>query len=144
MHLLVLRNMNALTSSISIEADIFCYLLNLYPDAIRIRGGDNGISPYYFAVTSKMSVYFIRYLLNAERTIELEKRCKLNYAARREAMFLSYRAVSSTKQPSILIQLRHQNLDLLVKCNVKCKILLVSFAYCASLTAPIHLPIAGR
>jgi hypothetical protein len=98
-------------SNISVEADCFRYLLNLYPDAAGIKDDQDG-SPYDWAILNHINVYFIRLLLNADRTIDLDRRGNLNYAARRDAMFLSFRTLSSNHEPSIWIKLRFKKLDL--------------------------------
>jgi hypothetical protein len=100
------------TSNVSVEADYFSYLLNLYPAAASIKDR-KGRSLYNWAARKDMDVRVIRLLLNADRAMEPERRHNLNYAARRDAMFLSFRALSSNHQPSIWIKLRVKELDLL-------------------------------
>jgi hypothetical protein len=48
-----------------------------------------------------MGFYFIRLLLNADLTIDPERRRDLNYAARKEAMFLAYGALTNSQEPFI-------------------------------------------
>jgi hypothetical protein len=77
-----------LTSNISIEANCFCYILNLYPGAAGIKDS-RGVSPYQLAVRKNMDVNFIRLLLNANHSIVPKIRRNLNHAARKHAMFLA-------------------------------------------------------
>jgi hypothetical protein len=111
LHLLLINK--TITSNISVEADCFRYLLNLYPAAAGINdvGGD---SPYDIAIREQMDIYFIRLLLNADPTIEPDRRHNLNYEARREAMFLAFRAISKDKKASIWAKLRYESQDLLM------------------------------
>jgi hypothetical protein len=97
---------------VSVEADCFRYLLNLYPHAASIKDGENE-SPYDIAVRLDRGDYFQRLLLNADPTIEPQRRRDLNYAARREAMFLAFRALSSNHDSNIWILLRCESRDLL-------------------------------
>jgi hypothetical protein len=103
---------NPFTSNISVEADCFRYLLNLYPAAASIKDGADD-SPYDIAVEKNLDSSFIRSLLSTDPTIKTEERRELNYAARREAMFLVFRAMNSSHQPSIWVKFRFKKLDLL-------------------------------
>jgi hypothetical protein len=88
-----------------VEADYFCYLLNLYPAAAGNKDGID-MSPYDIAIAKNIDVYFIRLLLNADLIIDHERRRDLYYAARKEATFLAYRAISRNKKASIWKRLR--------------------------------------
>lgn len=94
-----------MTSGVTVEADCFRYLLNIYPAAAGIKD-DKDTSVYDMAVKNELDVYFIRLLLNADHTIEPEKRRDLNYAARKQAMFLAYRALTISLEASIWNKLR--------------------------------------
>jgi hypothetical protein len=89
-----------LTSGVTDKADCFRYLLNLYPAAAGIKDGTDR-SPYDWALVKNADLYFIRLLLNADLTIDPERRCDLNYVARKEAMFLAYGALTKSQEPSI-------------------------------------------
>jgi hypothetical protein len=89
-------------------------LLNLYPASAGIK--DEILkSPYDLAVIEKIGVHFIRLLLNADRTIDPIKRGNLNYAARKEGMFLALRALSTNLEPIIWSKIRYEDKDLLAR-----------------------------
>jgi hypothetical protein len=103
------ESVSSLTSTVCIQADCFGYLLNLYAKLKGTLGGS-----YRIAVQKNMDVYFLRLLLNAERTIEPERRRDLNHAARKDATFLAYRALTSNQEPSVWTKLRFESRDLLM------------------------------
>jgi hypothetical protein len=105
LHLILGKDMFTFTSCVTVEADCFRYLLRLYPAAAGIKDGWDK-SPYDKALARDMDVYFIRLLLNADPTIDPQRRRELNFTARKEAMFLAFRAVSSGQEPSIWNKLR--------------------------------------
>jgi hypothetical protein len=80
---------NTLYGPLSDEGNRFRYTLNLYPAAAGIRDAE-GNSPYDIAIQRGISFYFRRLLLNADHTTESKIWRDLNYAARKEAMFLAY------------------------------------------------------
>jgi hypothetical protein len=98
---------------VSDEGDCFRLFLQLYPTSAGVK--DSHLkTPYDLAVSNGLSVYFIRLLLNANRSIDPVKRHDLNYAARREGLFLAFRALSSTIESTTWAKLRHEhNRDLL-------------------------------
>jgi hypothetical protein len=112
LHLLL--NYYDLISKASIEVDCFRYLLKLYPDTASIKDGKNE-SSYDIAAKSERNcypgtyTYFIQLLLNADPTSEPQRWRDLNYAARREAMVLAFRALSSNHN----FNLRSESRDLL-------------------------------
>jgi hypothetical protein len=112
LHYHLIYGISPFFSNVSNRADCFRYLLGLYPAAAGIKDGRNR-SPYDYAV-GYLDVYFVRLLLNADHAIEPEGRRHLNYAARREAMFLAFRALSSNYNPSIWVKLRYESRDSLV------------------------------
>jgi hypothetical protein len=71
----VLLDYKHLLSNVTVKADYFRYLLNLYSNAASIESGE-GLSPYNKAVYlerngySGIYSYFIRLLLNADTTME--------------------------------------------------------------------------
>jgi ankyrin repeat protein len=100
-------------STVSIIADCFRYLLHLYPAAATIKNRIDE-SPYNLAVMLKIDDYYVRLLLNADLTIDSERRLALNYEAQKQAIFLAFRAVTTNKEPSIWIKLRDESRDLLM------------------------------
>jgi hypothetical protein len=99
---------------LSDNGDCFRLLLNLYPASAGIKDGHSQ-SPYELAVIEKMDVYFIRLLLNADRTIDPIERGNLNYAARKGGMFLAFRALSTNLEPIIWSKIRYEDKDLLAR-----------------------------
>jgi hypothetical protein len=99
-------------SEISDEGDCFRLFLRLYPAAAGIRDGDSR-TPYDYAVLESLSAYFLRLLLSADPTIDPVERHNLNFAARREGMFLAFRALSTNKKPTIWAKIRHEDRNLL-------------------------------
>jgi ankyrin repeat protein len=101
-----------LTSEISDEADCFRLFLSHYPASAGIKDG-HLISPYDLAVSENLSVYFIRLLLNADPTIDPVRKHNLNFDARRDGMFLAFRALSGNLEPTIWAKIRYEGRDLL-------------------------------
>jgi ankyrin repeat protein len=99
-------------SEVSNEGDCFRLLLRLYPAAAGIKD-DESESPYDVAVYKNLSTYFIRLLLSADPTIDPAQRHNLNFEARRQGMFLAFRALSSNVEPTIWAKMRLKGRDLL-------------------------------
>jgi hypothetical protein len=99
-------------AEVSVEGDCFRLLLSLYPAAAGIED-DDFIRPYDMAVSNDLSAYFMRLLLAADPTIDPVRRHDLNFAARRQGMFLAFRALSSNKEPIIWAKLLLKGRDLL-------------------------------
>jgi hypothetical protein len=99
-------------SELSNEGNGFRLLLRLYPAAAGI-GDDKSESPYDIAVSKNLSAYFLRLLLSADPTIDPERRHDMNFAARRQGMFLAFSALSSNIEPTIWVKLRLKGRDLL-------------------------------
>jgi hypothetical protein len=99
-------------SEVSDRGDCFRLLLRLYPAAAGITD-DYPESSYSIAVSEMLPVYFIRMLLCADPTIDPERRHDLNFAARRQGMFLAFRALSSDIEPIIWAKMRLKGRDLL-------------------------------
>jgi hypothetical protein len=110
LHMIILHQSPIL--EVSNEANCFRLFLKLYPASAGIKDGHLR-TPYDLAVSEGLSVYFIRLLLNADPSIDLIQKHKLNYAARREGMFLAFRALSTTVEPTIWAELRYEDNDLL-------------------------------
>ncbi len=103
------------SSAISETADMFRWLLRLYPEAAGIEGGMGSFkkTPYQLAVDRKLPDYFLRLLLRAAPTLNPAELHRLNYAERRMAMFLAFRAVAATMMEApLLARLRGENKDL--------------------------------
>jgi hypothetical protein len=99
-------------SEVSDRGDCFRLFLRLYPAAAGITD-DYPESPYNIAVSKMLPVYFIRMLLSADPTIDRGRRHDLNFVARRQGMFLAFRAVSSDIEPIIWAKMRLKGRDLL-------------------------------
>jgi ankyrin repeat protein len=110
LHLLI--TYKPLMKEVSNEGDCFRLFLQLYPASASVKDGRSR-SPYDLAVSTGLSVYFIRLLLNADPSIDPVRRHNLNYAARREGLFLAFRALCSSVEPTIWAKLRHEKRDLL-------------------------------
>jgi hypothetical protein len=96
-------------------ADMFPWLLRLYPEAAGIEGGVGAYrkTPYQLAVDKDFSKYFLRLLLRAAPTLNPAELHRLNYAERRMAMFLAFKAVTARLQkPFLLARLRGVDKDL--------------------------------
>ena len=93
-------------------ADMFRWLLRLYPEAAGIKGGPSKKTPYRTAVLRKLPDYYRRLLLRAAPTLDPAELHRLNYEPRRMAMFLSFRAVTATVEAPLLVRLRGESMDL--------------------------------
>jgi ankyrin repeat protein len=102
----------SLIAEVSHEGDCFRLLLRFYPAAAGVKD-DHLWSPYDMAVSNDLSAYFLRLLLSADPTIDPVSRHNLNFAARRQGMFLAFRALSSNVEQSIWAKLRFKGRDLL-------------------------------
>jgi hypothetical protein len=99
-------------SEVSDEGDCFRLLLRLYPAAAGVKD-DHSRSPHDMAVSNDLSAYFLRLLLAADPTIDPVRRHDLNFEARRQGMFLAFRALSSNVEPTIWSKMRLKGRDLL-------------------------------
>jgi ankyrin repeat protein len=109
LHLLIYK---PLMKEVSDDGDCFRLFLQLYPASAGVKDGHSR-SPYDLAVSKGLRVYFIRSLLNADPTIDPVRRHNLNYAARREGLFLAFRALCNSVEPTIWAKLRHEKRELL-------------------------------
>jgi hypothetical protein len=107
----ILIECQSLISEVSDKADCFRLLLRLYPAAAGNEDGRYGRSRRPHDMAYNLSSYFIRLLLAADPTIDPVRRHDLNFAARRQGMFLAYRALSSDKEPTIWTKLRLKDRD---------------------------------
>jgi hypothetical protein len=108
-------------SEVSDEGDCFRLLLRLYPAAAGIKDDKSNkvtnqtipMSPYDLAINNKLSTYFVRLLLRADPNIDPLKRHNLNFEARKQGLFLAFRAISGDRKPPILAKIRSEGLDLI-------------------------------
>ena len=95
-------------SPLSKAADCFRMLLRLHPEAAGIEGGV-GVrytkTPYQLAVDNNLPPYYLRLLLRAAPDLHPAALHRLNYAERRMAMFLTFKAVTSTGGLTLLAKL---------------------------------------
>ena len=102
-------------SSFSSEhADMFRWLLRIYPEAAGIEGGVGADkkTPYQLAVDEELPDYYLRLLLRAAPTLNPPELHRLNYADRRMAMFLAFKSVTATLDAPVLVRLRGESKDL--------------------------------
>ena len=74
--------------TVSIKADIFRLFLKLFPAAANIKDA-TGLTPYDIAAIFRFDSYFLRLLLRAEMSMNPQELYRLNYQARRMALFIS-------------------------------------------------------
>jgi hypothetical protein len=97
---------------VSDAGDCFRLFLRLYPASAGVKDGHSK-SPYDLAISNNLGVYFIRLLLAADPTIDPVKRRNLNFDARRNGMFLAFRALSANAKATIWAKIRYESRDLL-------------------------------
>jgi hypothetical protein len=97
---------------VSEGADCFRLLISLYPEAAGIDNQD-GKTPYEYARHNGESSYMLRLLLRAAPTINPDELHRLNYAERRQAMFLAFRAIVPSSEVSIWRRLKMGDENLL-------------------------------
>ena len=128
LHFLIYWNAGSLRKSIfSKEADCFRMFLRWHPEAAGIEGGvdvavvedednDEDVNgrktPYQLAIDGNLPPYYLRLLLRAAPDLNPAELHRLNYAERRMAMFLAFKAVTSQKKPVVLKRLCFENKDL--------------------------------
>ena len=115
LHYLINFNAEELRDSLlSKEADCFRLLLRMYPEAAGIEGGvgTDLETPYLLAVGENLQPYYLRLLLRTAPDLNPAELHRLNYAERRMAMFLAFKAVTSQKKPVVLKRLCFENKDL--------------------------------
>ena len=116
LHFLISNHSISLRDSLlSKEADCFRMFLRWYPEAAGIEGGvgaDNIKTPYQLAVDHNLPSYYLRLLLRSAPDLNPAELHRLNYAERRMAMFLTFKAVTSQLNPLLLKRLRFESKDL--------------------------------
>ena len=102
------------SSPLSEKSDFFRMLLRWYPEAAGIEAGTgkHKKTPYKMAVDRKVDPYYLRLLLHAAPNLNLAELHRLNYAERRMAMFMAFRAITTQPTPLLLARLRFENKDL--------------------------------
>ena len=70
------------------------------------------MTPYQLAVDMSLPPYYLRLLLCAAPNLNPAELHRLNYAERRMAMFMAFRAVTTGVTPLLLARLRFENKDL--------------------------------
>ena len=105
------------SSPISEFADFFRLMLRWYPEAAGVAGTYKKKpyrmkTPYQLAIDKKLAPYYLRLLLRAAHHLHPTKLYRLNYAERRMAMFLTFRAVTADPTPLLMARLRFENKDL--------------------------------
>ena len=101
-----------ISSPLSEKAGFFRLLLRWYPEAAGIEAGIARMkkTPYQLAVDRNFNQYYLRLLLRAAPDLNPAKLRRMNFAERRMAMFLAFRAI--TIEPLLLARLRFENKDL--------------------------------
>jgi hypothetical protein len=112
LHLLIINNPPM--SDLSDEGDCLRLFLRIYPASAGIKDGV-GSTPYILAKQQNLSTYFMRLLLAADPTIDPVERHNLNYSARRDGMFLAFKALSVDIEPTIWSKIRYEGRDLLAR-----------------------------
>jgi hypothetical protein len=116
LHLLIEYNSSIFEPmlEVSVKGDCFRLFLRLYPASAGIKDSHSK-TPYNLAVEKNFSAYFRRLLLSADPTIDPVERSNLNFTARKEGIFLAFRALSTNLEPTIWANIRHQGKDLLAR-----------------------------
>ena len=116
LHYIINWNVEALCGSLlSKEADYLRLFLRWYPEAAGIEGGIGArykMTPYQLAVDMSLPPYYLRLLLCAAPNLNPAELHRLNYAERRMAMFLAFRARTFATEPPFLARLRFAKIDL--------------------------------
>jgi hypothetical protein len=69
-------------------------------------------TPYQIAIDKKLPVYYHRLLLRAAPTHNPAELHRLNYEARRMALFLAFKATTGSMNAPLLVRLRGESKDL--------------------------------
>ena len=104
-----------LPSPLSEGAIFIRMMLRWYPEAAGIDAGTGSMNktPYQLAVDCRgPDPYFRRLLLRAAPDLNPAELHRLNFAERRMALFLAFRAVTTELTPLLLARLRFENKDL--------------------------------
>ena len=113
LHFLISNHSISLRDSLlSKEADCFRMFLRWYPEAAGIEGVVYKKTPYQLAMDKNLPPYYRRLLLRAAPDLNPAELHRLNYAERRMAMFLAFRARTSNIDPPFLARLRCAKKDL--------------------------------
>jgi len=104
-------------------ADLFPLILRWYPEAagIEVQGKrcynglgdvDVKLTPYQMAVDKGLNTYYLRMILRTAPELNPAELQQLNWAERRMAMFLAFRAAASDPTPLLMARLRFNNKEL--------------------------------
>jgi hypothetical protein len=120
LHVLIGERAAALEVSLLSEtADVFRSLLRLYPAAasvVGISGDGRNTTAYALAREKNIPEYYIRLLLRVAPHLNPPYLRRLNYAERRMAMFLAFKAIPATVEDlPLLLRLRAENTDLVAR-----------------------------
>ena len=116
LHVLIRRQ--TLDNELSQASDCFRLLLRLHPLSAA-QQDLRGLVPYIHAAAKGLKPYFLRCILQAERTVSRLRELtlfRLNYEARRMLLFLVYKAVGvgREKKPTLWTKLKTCTRDLLI------------------------------
>jgi hypothetical protein len=113
LHLAIHDIRNNMWSSEHLEPSrILRLFLRLYPEAAIMKDA-MGRTPYNIAKEAKLGPQIIRLLLRAAPEQSPRELRELNWAERRMAIFLSFKALSRSPEPTIFAKLRFESRDLL-------------------------------
>ena len=102
------------SSPLSEVANFFRMMLRWYPEAAGIEAGTGRAkkTPYQLAVDERLDPYYRRLLLRAAPDLNPAELHRLNFAERRMAMFMAFRAITTGITPLLMARLRFENKDL--------------------------------
>ena len=115
LHFLIYKQSDPLRDSLLSKGfDCFRMFLRWYPEAAGIEGGcgTKKKTPYQEAVDKNLPPYYLRLLLRAAPDLNPAELHRLNFAERRMAMFLAFRARTTNIDPPFLARLRFEKIDL--------------------------------
>ena len=115
LHYLMKSRFYGFPSPLSDAANFFRLMLRWYPEAAGIEAGTGAMkkTPYQLALDCiRPDPYYLRLLLRAAPDLNPAELHRLNFAERRMAMFMAFRAVTTGVTPLLLARLRFENKDL--------------------------------
>ena len=114
LHYLISGRWRSCGYSFSEVSSFFRMMLRWYPEAAGIEAGNGRMkkTPYELAVDGKLEPYYRRLLLRAVPDLNPAELHRLNFAERRMAMFMAFRAITTGITPLLMARLRFENKDL--------------------------------
>ena len=115
LHFMIKSSVFGLPCPLSEEAGFFRLMLRWYPEAAGIEAGTGSMkkTPYQLALDcSNPDPYYLRLLLRAAPNLNPAELHQLNYAERRMAMFMAFKAITTGITPLLIARLRFENKDL--------------------------------